>query len=466
MSDAKTDTEVILLGGEELPGGLEGQRYEAKVIHKDARQGPRRGRVQKESTQAEPGQQDMLRWRDPRISVEDLLYFYDVSTWHKRCVLLKTRLVGGLGWQLVTDDEDKAPDDAHQAITAFLDDPQQEREDGEPKRSFDDLVERYLIDYYATGNGYWEAPRQRAGDAVAEIYHLRAQEARRAADLSEGYYQVRGGTEKAHFAGWGDTDADLNEVLHFECYDPQDPYYGAPEWLTAMGAALLDRTAVEYNTNLFRNGLVAHFAVVVEGGKLSDKQIDALKQFLNENAKGVDNAGRGLVLQNEGEDVTIKIESLNVGFEKMKFGEGRDRARDEIIAAHGVLPRMVGVMEAGQLGGGGEMENQKRAFKESIIDPDQRKLERFINATILDSFGEHKWRLKFNEMDITDRQADGEYYERALDSEKGWMRREEVREREELPREEDEEDVIEKALESPGKTADLFASIRKALEVE
>ena len=71
---------------------------------------------------------------------------------------------------------------------------------------------------------------------------------------------------------------------------------------------------------------------------------------------------------------------------------------------------MLGIMSAGQLGGTGEIEGQLTTFKQITIDPDQAELEKLLNKTIIASFGEHKWQLKFDEMDITDALTDAEYY--------------------------------------------------------
>ncbi len=41
------------------------------------------------------------RWAAPRASMTDLLLMYDWNVWHRRSVILKALLVGGLGWRLM-----------------------------------------------------------------------------------------------------------------------------------------------------------------------------------------------------------------------------------------------------------------------------------------------------------------------------------------------------------------------------
>ena len=45
------------------------------------------------------------RWASPRVSMTDMLLMYDWNVWHRRSVILKGVLVGGLGWRLMEGGE-------------------------------------------------------------------------------------------------------------------------------------------------------------------------------------------------------------------------------------------------------------------------------------------------------------------------------------------------------------------------
>jgi len=81
-----------------------------------------------------------------------------------------------------------------------------------------------------------------------------------------------------------------------------------------------------------------------------------------------------------------------------------------IVSAHGVPPRIVGIVTAGQLGGGGEADSQLRIFEEIDRAPERNRIEEFYNRTIIQDarFGEHKWNLEFNAIDTTNRKMDAE----------------------------------------------------------
>lgn len=366
----------------------------------------------KKETQQETDRfaQSGLKWVNPRFDMTTALNMMDISVWHARCVRLKAKMVGGLGWKLINiEDPEMRPDDdalgkeLHQLFKRpnprfFVD-------------NFDTIIKKFLIDHYATGNSYLEVSRN-ARNEVAEFYHARAEYYRRSADIKSGkYFQIINPAQPVSFYQFGakKTDASKNEILHYLNYDPSDDYYGIGDWYPAMADLVMDRTSVEYLLNTFRNQLVAKFVVIVEGGKMSEKGRANLKEFIQRNATGAKNGGTTLILDTDDPNVKIRIEKLEVSFGE-KGGwmkEVRHESRDQVIAAHGVLPRLVGVMTAGQLGGGGEMREQLASFYEIEMHPEQEQLEELINNTILASYrdGDHPWRIDFNEIDTTDEAA-------------------------------------------------------------
>ncbi|GAB5520328.1 MAG: hypothetical protein RhofKO_25790 [Rhodothermales bacterium] len=431
------DIDVILLDeGEATEAGT---RYEVAVVRKAL------GEVVKASQQAESkATKRAVKWAEPRIPYSTLLYFFDTNTIHRACIDIKAQLIGGLGWSLVTEDEDTSQDKVYAALHELLSNPQPERTLGEGRDTLTEILYQFVTDWDSLGNAYLELPRNANGQ-VAEIYHVRAAKMRRDLKPCGGYHEVRSGTVKASFRGWNaEMPQEANEVVHLREYDPLDDFYGMPTWLPSLAAQLLDRTAVEYNTHLFQNGLMAHFAIIVEGGKLEKSEIAGIKRYVKNNATGIRNAGRGMVLQHASGTVKIRIEKLNMDVKDLMIDKLRGGLRDEVISGHRVPPRLLGVMHAGALGGGGEVEGQLKIFMQSVIRPKQQRLEDFLNHTIVASYGGEdglagvKWRIKLSEMDITNRGADASYFEKALDPQKGWMQRSEVRQEQGLPAEEDE----------------------------
>lgn len=93
--------------------------------------------------------------------------------------------------------------------------------------------------------------------------------------------------------------------------------------------------------------------------------------------------------------------------------ELRKDIKEEIIAVHGVPPRLVGIAAAGQLGGAAEVKEQMRLFRDIVVRPRQKEVEFIINNFILkDAFPENKkWQVKLDLYEISDAVEDAKFYE-------------------------------------------------------
>ena len=362
------------------------------------------------------------RWAAPRVAMRDLLLFYDFNVWHRRCVLLKALLVGGLGWQLVEGtnviydprQHSAVPDDEAARLLA--------RPNESPLETFDELVFRFLVDYYSQGNSYFEVVRDRKG-RPARLYHAPARTMRRDARF-RGYWQVKA-TMQQRFATFGaEEQGSRNEILHLYSYDPLADYYGVPDWLAALATMGLDRVILEYNLRLFANSLMAHLAIVVEGGRLSKEGREAVKQFVQERMVGVKNAGRILLLEDENDRVKVRFEKLNLEVKDLMTTKPQEHFRDVVVSAHGVPPRLLGIVAAGQLGGTGEIAGQLQIFRETVLRPAKSRLETVLSALLEEV--RPGVRVRFYEMDITDAKADAEFFDKMI--ERGVYKPEEARE--------------------------------------
>jgi hypothetical protein len=78
----------------------------------------------------------------------------------------------------------------------------------------------------------------------------------------------------------------------------------------------------------------------------------------------------------------------------LPFEKLSQATREEILAAHGVPPRLVGIVTAGQLGGGSEMEGQMLSFIEMKVKPRMVYLENRVKLLLRDQGLPEEFRLK------------------------------------------------------------------------
>jgi len=391
----------------------------------------------------------------PRHNFAHLAEFTEYNTWHKRCISLKAAVCTLLGVEIVTDDEDKTPDEEYRRLETFLE------TDNDVDGVFEDVAYRAAWDFFNTGNAYVEIAAT-LKNQIDKVFHAPAVEMRVSKDY---FYQVEG-TSEVKFTKWGRRRQDGKEtyVKQMKNYDPLSRWYGSPEWLPAMMTMGVDRNQLSYNMSMFENEFMAKLILVIKGGKLSENAKKQLATFFAAKFKGVENAGRMCIIPVEDPNVEISDIKIQQDTKDVAFLNGRKLSRDEVISAHAVPPRLVGVMSAGQLGGGGEIGGQLKIFKETEIDPVRRRMERFWNSILKPGLSLNKWRITFKEMDITTALEDADWLAKVSP----WMSEDEVREQIGLkpkettgaePKPEQEAEEMVKGLMTH------LVAVRKALEV-
>jgi PBSX family phage portal protein len=352
--------------------------------------GRHEAKIKKESAQAAEESSSERIWHPAHDTNGDLIEFWgalaDFNSYHARCLSVKARCAVGLGITI----EGQDPKAVREKLSIVND----------LGQSLIEVVERVALDYEATGNGYLEIVRNNGGK-VSELYHIPSRYVWRKPRGGETAFLYEEDTTRTDYPAFKPGARDPHSVIQFANPTNLSRYYGAPEWRGAAGDIELDYYAVLYNQKFFINSGVPDMAIVVEGAKLDEDDKATLLAYFQNNIKGVNNAHRVLYVPIEAEGVKLRFEKLAME-QKDKdgsFDKLRARVRDNVVSAQGVPPRLVGIMTAGQLGGGGEVEGQLRIFQETMIAPRQMLFETKLEPVVVDmgfSSG-----VRFSEMSTT-----------------------------------------------------------------
>ncbi|RLA06014.1 MAG: portal protein [Gammaproteobacteria bacterium] len=180
--------------------------------------------------------------------------------------------------------------------------------------------------------------------------------------------------------------------------------YGEPDYLPVLEQIDLTKMADVYNQKFFINGARPGYAVIFENSSPNEEQKTAFKEFFGGSFKGFDNSHKTLLAHTgknaDGSPAKIRLEEMgkvaDISFKTLK-----EVTRDEIIAAHSVPPRLVGVASAATLGGSGEASAQLHSFNELEIKPKMKFLEEF--------FLKHDLKLKIKKFDTTSLKEDASF---------------------------------------------------------
>ena len=288
---------------------------------------------------------------EPFFNFEAMLLLYYANTYHRRSINIKAKLLS----QVESTNLDK-----------FL----------PTGITVSNFLHSFVLEYELYGNAFLEKT------ILNKLYILPGFEAK--VDANRNIYQTS-------FLAYTKLDG-----YHFKTYSPRSRFYGEPEYLATIKQIQTTQKADEYNSKFLDNGARPGFAVIFENGEPTPEQIQSFRQFFGDNYKGYDNANKTIVLSTAStmgdKDAKIRLEKLSE-IEDISFKLLKEVNRDEIIAAHGVPPRLVGVVTAGQLGGGNELISQLHSFNELELKPKQRQLEEFFASIGVE--------LKLKELDTT-----------------------------------------------------------------
>ena len=270
-----------------------------------------------------------------------LFTLYKCSAEHQRCCQIKAEAAFGLGFESFDKKlEQFVPDGASS------------------------LFSQVGMDIETYGNGFIEIVR--AGTKIVGLRHLPARTMMRTEKgFVQWIYKVDGFLEISYFSS--------DEVVHFRELCIGGLHYAMPNWIGAHGMIELVFAAIEYNASFFRNRAIPDYAIVVKNGNLGKAAKAQVKEFFQSTYGGIQNQHKALFIPLPTPDSDIQFQKITEDRKDADFLKLLDACRDRIIVAHGVPPRMLGIMSSGQLGGSGEVSGQIEVFDKITLAPKRRR---------------------------------------------------------------------------------------------
>jgi HK97 family phage portal protein len=197
-------------------------------------------------------------------------------------------------------------------------------------------------------------------------------------------YRAQG--EEARYVMQGEG---IEPILHIRLFHPLDDYYGFSPLAAAQVALDTHNAASFWNKALLDNSARPSGALVYsgpDGAHLSDEQFTRLKQELEENFSGADNAGRPLLLEGG-----LDWRALSLSPKDMDFAESKAGAAREIALAFGVPPLLLGLPGDNTFANYSEA---NRAFWRQTVLPLVTRVQKSFQAWLRPGFGD--FRLDYN----------------------------------------------------------------------
>ena len=341
----------------------------------------------------------------PPFSVDGLLSLYESNSTLCACIRQIARDVAGLGWKIILKEEAKENNKELEKINAFIGHPNDEY-------SLRYLFDTSLVDWGAVGWFGLEVVRNAKGEIV-ELFRVPAHTLK-VHNSGDKYCQIRG-QSKVWFKRFGieenfssktgkegtyNLQRRANELIYYKNFYPRSDYYGAPNFISAIGDIMGLISIRDYNLNFFQNYGVPSAIIILKGpwATGSDKTVT---RFLEQEMKGTDNAHRTLTVQ-QPDDCSFEYTPLRTEIQEGSFRLYQKNLKENVLVAYSMPPERVGVRVVGELGGS-VAEEATKIYVQSVIEPLQTDLEDIINHNILEQGLDcHSYRLKFNDIDTRD----------------------------------------------------------------
>ncbi len=213
-------------------------------------------------------------------------------------------------------------------------------------------------------------------------------------------------------------DRSANEVIWIPKHHASTIYYGYSDVVPALGDVLGNVHIRDFMLQFFEHNTVPRYAVVIEGAKLAKDVKDAIMQYFGQHVKGKAHKTLIIPIPAMRGEVKLRFEKLAADAQEGSFQETRKNNSQGIMTAHGVSPAIIGIAEHSELGSGKGL-SQAEIYKDRIVTPSQRVWEHHLNRLLKLGLGCKLIALKFNPLDIRDREAEAAVFAGYL--EKGVM---------------------------------------------
>jgi len=334
----------------------------------------------------------------PYVDPSALLNLAQENPVHCACITAVAADATGRGWKLEWSGQ---PDlrieqkDVKQAQQELW----QKLEDITPNLTFSELLRQAVWELRAIGWAAWEVARDSSGE-IGALYPIPAHTVRVLKDKT-GYIQIRGGKAR-YFRNFGQEGAlpegvefvnvdtgdasRANELLFFQSYHPRTPFYGLPDWVSAV-SSMAEMTQIrEFNMSFFSSGGMADRIITVKAD--NEAVADALGKKIEEQVQAAKGLAHVSIVISGTTDVEVRVESMSrtEGDRDGQFRTRRDDLVKEILMAHSVPPYRIGFAELGTLGGSAARE-MLRAYRFGAIEPVQTIIEDRLTQTLFGQQG-------------------------------------------------------------------------------
>lgn len=200
-------------------------------------------------------------------------------------------------------------------------------------------------------------------------------------DKPVNYYYSNDWSKKANpsvieFPRYDGEDKDTKEgsLLYYKDYNSLSEYYPVPDYFGARDSIMAEMTLQKYLTSIMDNSYLPKNMFKFKYNPIPEEQSKLLRN-LQDSYKGVENAGKPIVLTNMADTESVKVETLDSTIVDPNFAIIDETITQKIVSAHNI-PRELATLN-NPTGFSNSAEQLKYAFEyfnKNYIEDKQRRL--------------------------------------------------------------------------------------------
>jgi HK97 family phage portal protein len=243
---------------------------------------------------------------------------------------------------------------------------------------------RFAVDFLGYGNAFFVMERNGERGPIRGLRPVNPE------SVQQVWIDTEGDPRRYDYANWAGiiVNVPTEDMLHFRDLEMGRPFeadvFGYPRGATAIGSLLADNEATQYVRQVVTNDGTPTFAVLMQD-EVSTEDAVAMQDRYTERV--VNRGKRGVPAFFGG---VRDIKPLGFTLSDLEFPDLRRVSREDICAAFGVDPRMVGIASASSDGGlsGVQYSEARARLVQHTIEPLLSAFEDELNHWLAPEFGE------------------------------------------------------------------------------
>jgi HK97 family phage portal protein len=330
---------------------------------------------------------DRILWRR-RIKPQVLSGIYDLVSWVNAGVNEIEKWVNAEGWVIAPKDGGGAPRDREMLMEFF----EARNSDGD---YIEDLTADIVVDSISLGDHHTELGRFDGTGDLAELSTIAGETVHLETDKDGNLIRL---VQMEPRSGKKIGQVEREDFMQFRRNARGRSLFGSSIFKGLLMAVESDVNSQVWNRDGFKHRNAAARAWIFPQDT-SPQAMDANEANITQ-ARGVGGSHQDIMLRAAGGE--INIEKLDVTPKDMEYEKMRRMSREEFLGVLGVPPMLLGIIEAGNIGGG-TGKDQIRKFVKGTVIPMQRRIARMYTDRIIKAeFGVEGWKFRFSTDDIVD----------------------------------------------------------------